>query len=58
MDLINQKEAAQKAKEEEKEEDKEKENIKENSLSTDSGELFDFEDAWKKTFHRHKSPVS
>ena len=45
-------------KEEEKEEDKEKENIKENSLSTDSGELFDFEDAWKKTFHRHKSPVS
>ena len=45
-------------KEEEKEEDKEKENIKENSLSTDSGELFDFEDVWKKTFHRHKSPVS
>ena len=37
-------------KEEEKEEDKEKENIKENSLSTDSGELFDFDDAWKKTF--------
>lgn len=37
-------------KEEEKEEDKEKENIKENSLSTDSGETFDFEDAWKKTF--------
>ena len=30
--------------------DKEKENIKENSLSTDSGELFDFDDAWKKTF--------
>lgn len=38
-------------KEEEKEEDKEKENIKENSLSTDSGDLFDFEDAWKKTFN-------
>lgn len=37
-------------KEEEKEEDKEKENIKENSLSTDSGDLFDFDDAWKKTF--------
>ena len=36
--------------EEEKEEDKEKENIKENSLSTDSGDLFDFDDAWKKTF--------
>lgn len=35
---------------EEKEEDKEKENIKENSLSTDSGDLFDFEDAWEKTF--------
>lgn len=35
---------------EEKEEDKEKENIKENSLSTDSGDLFDFDDAWKKTF--------
>lgn len=33
-----------------KEEDKEKENIKENSLSTDSGDLFDFDDAWKKTF--------
>ena len=31
-------------KEEEKEEDKEKENIKENSLSTDSGDLFDFVD--------------
>jgi len=30
-------------KEEEKEEDKEKENIKENSLSTDSGDLFDFD---------------
>ena len=27
-----------------------KENIKENSLSTDSGDLFDFDDAWKKTF--------
>ena len=38
-------------KEEEKEEDKEKENIKENSLSTDSGDLFDFDDAWKKTFN-------
>lgn len=37
-------------KEEEKEEDKEKENIKENSLSTDSGDLFDLDDAWKKTF--------
>lgn len=37
-------------KEEEKEEDKEKENIKENSLSPDSGDLFDFDDAWKKTF--------
>ena len=37
-------------KEEEKEEDKEKENIKENSLSPDSGGLFDFDDAWKKTF--------
>lgn len=37
-------------KEEEKEEDKEKENIKENSLSTDSKEPFDFDDAWKKTF--------
>ena len=37
-------------KEEEKEEDKEKENIKENSLSTDSVDLFDFDDAWKKTF--------
>lgn len=37
-------------KEEEKEEDKEKENIKENSLSTDSKEPFDFEDAWEKTF--------
>lgn len=36
--------------EEEKEEDKEKENIKENSLSTDSRDLFDFDDAWKKTF--------
>jgi len=36
--------------EEEKEEDKEKENIKENSLSPDSGDLFDFDDAWKKTF--------
>lgn len=36
--------------EEEKEEDKEKENIKENSLSTDSGDFFDFDDAWKKTF--------
>ena len=36
--------------EEDKEEDKEKENIKENSLSTDSGDLFDFDDAWKKTF--------
>jgi predicted phage replisome organizer len=38
-------------KEEEKEEDKEKENIKENSLSTNSGDLFDFDDAWKKTFN-------
>lgn len=38
-------------KEEEKEEDKEKENIKENSLSTDSGDLFDFDDAWEKTFN-------
>lgn len=38
-------------KEEEKEEDKDKENIKENSLSTDSGDLFDFDDAWKKTFN-------
>lgn len=37
--------------EEEKEEDKDKENIKENSLSTDSGDLFDFDDAWKKTFN-------
>lgn len=37
-------------KEEEKEEDKEKENIKENSLSTDSKEPFNFEDAWEKTF--------
>lgn len=37
-------------KEEEKEEDKEKENIKENSLSTDSEESFNFEDAWEKTF--------
>lgn len=37
-------------KKEEKEEDKEKENIKENSLSPDSGDLFDFDDAWKKTF--------
>lgn len=37
-------------KEEEKEEDKEKENIKENSLSTDSGEMFDFEEAFNKTF--------
>ena len=37
-------------KEEEKEEEKEKENIKENSLSPDSGDLFDFDDAWKKTF--------
>lgn len=37
--------------EEEKEEDKEKENIKENSLSPDSGDLFDFDDAWKKTFN-------
>lgn len=37
-------------KEEKKEEDKEKENIKENSLSTDSKEPFDFEDAWEKTF--------
>lgn len=36
--------------EEDKEEDKEKENIKENSLSPDSGDLFDFDDAWKKTF--------
>ena len=36
--------------EEEKEEDKEKENIKENSLSTDSGEMFDFEEAFNKTF--------
>lgn len=36
--------------EEEKEEDKEKENIKENSLSTDSKESFNFEDAWEKTF--------
>lgn len=35
---------------EEKEEDKEKENIKENSLSTDSEESFNFEDAWEKTF--------
>lgn len=35
-------------KEEEKEEDKE--NIKENSLSTDSKEPFNFEDAWEKTF--------
>lgn len=35
-------------KEEEKEEDKEKENIKENSLSPDSGDLFDFDDAWKR----------
>lgn len=38
-------------KEEDKEEDKDKENIKENSLSTDSGDLFDFDDAWKKTFN-------
>ena len=30
--------------------DKEKENIKENSLSTDSEESFNFEDAWEKTF--------
>lgn len=37
-------------KEEDKEEDKEKENIKENSLSTDSKEPFNFEDAWEKTF--------
>lgn len=37
-------------KEEDKEEDKEKENIKENSLSPDSKEPFDFDDAWKKTF--------
>lgn len=37
-------------KEEDKEEDKEKENIKENSLSTDSEESFNFEDAWEKTF--------
>lgn len=37
-------------KEEEKEEDKEKENIKENSLSTDSEESFNFDNAWKKTF--------
>lgn len=37
-------------KEEEKEEDKDKENIKENSLSTDSKEPFNFEDAWEKTF--------
>lgn len=36
--------------EEDKEEDKEKENIKENSLSTDSEESFNFEDAWEKTF--------
>nr|DAM47050.1 MAG TPA: replisome organizer [Caudoviricetes sp.] len=37
-------------KEEDKEEDKEKENIKENSLSPDSKEPFNFEDAWEKTF--------
>lgn len=39
-------------KEEEKEEDKDKdkENIKENSLSPDSKEPFNFEDAWEKTF--------
>jgi len=38
-------------KEEEKEEDRDKENIKENSPSTDSGDFFDFDDAWKKTFN-------
>lgn len=37
-------------KEEEKEEDKEKENIKENSPVPDSGEMFDFEEAFNKTF--------
>lgn len=36
--------------EKEKELDKDKEIEKENSLSTDSGVLFDFDDAWKKTF--------
>lgn len=45
-------------KEEEKEEDKEKENIKENSLSTDSGDLFDFDDAWKKTFSIYPKKIA
>ena len=45
-------------KEEEKEEDKEKENIKENSLSTDSKELFNFEDAWEKTFDVYPKKTS
>lgn len=45
-------------KEEEKEEDKEKENIKENSLSPDSGDLFDFDDAWKKTFSIYPKKTS
>lgn len=45
-------------KEEEKEEDKEKENIKENSLSPDSKEPFDFEDAWEKTFNIYPKKTS
>lgn len=44
--------------EEEKEEDKEKENIKENSLSPDSKEPFNFEDAWEKTFDVYPKKTS
>ena len=45
-------------KEEEKEEDKEKENIKENSLSPNSKEPFNFEDAWEKTFDVYPKKTS
>lgn len=38
--------------------DKEKENTKENSLSPDSGDLFDFKDAWEKTFDVYPKKTS
>ena len=38
--------------------EKEKENIKENSPAPDSGEMFDFDDAWKKTFNIYPKKTS